>query len=845
MSRLLSLVVPCYRVARYLPAFLASIDSQSLDRSRFEVVFVVDGCPEGSEAILRQWQENSDVRAQILVTPNRGVSAARNAGIEVASGHWISFPDPDDRLGEGYLSKVVAATNSHSEVALIATRLTLFSETSGEFEEHQLDYRYSCGSRSLDLEDEPAFLQLAVHTAIFRRSVIEDHGVRFDPRVRAFEDGKFVAEYLLACEVQTIYVEVDAPYLYTKRADDTSALARSDQDPLGRYRESIRFAHLEILSSAGAEPPRWLQNFVLYDLYWLFSPFLSIRNPVHGADHNDLNEVADLATSALRCISIDAIMEFAVVQVLPEVRAAWLIGSAGVIPERWVCTVRHDIHQGLREYRYFCSSLEFEALAEGAAKPIEPKFEKWREVSILGKVWLYERLIWVEDAHSIRFAPNEASVEAGEGLANAGRPRALAEHTARFGWNPTQLPTTAPANPMTRKLLFRLKIFVWRAIARFWGRLPRWQDAWVFIDRDTKAGDNAEAMFRAVRELRPTVNAYFVLGKHSPDFSRLRREGYRVLSHHSLRHFIAMRRARFLISSQIDHYIVQPFDTLGLGKNWDFIFLQHGVTQNSLHRWLNSKDVQMLIAATPDEYDAFVESPGPYNLTSHETVLTGFPRHDTLFRKMRQSPDKSLFLIMPTWRQYLTTNPTTTEGNERQIDQEFANSEYVREWRAFLNDPRLLDICTSADLTPAILPHPTFEQYLEYFEVPQTIQQFSYTTDDVQEALASSAFTMTDYSSQAFEGAFCGAPTIYFQFDRETFFGGGHIASPGYFDYDHDGLGPVVLDVDEAMRALNQLVTGTHPMQQKYRDRIESLYAYRDDKATQRILNEMTKRLGA
>ncbi|QIM19303.1 glycosyltransferase [Leucobacter coleopterorum] len=93
-----TLIVACYKVERYLPDFLASLDNQTANHSEYELVFVIDGCPENSEAIVREWMQHTDYAVRLISKPNGGVASARNVGLDSARGEWISCPDPDDWL---------------------------------------------------------------------------------------------------------------------------------------------------------------------------------------------------------------------------------------------------------------------------------------------------------------------------------------------------------------------------------------------------------------------------------------------------------------------------------------------------------------------------------------------------------------------------------------------------------------------------------------------------------------------------------------------------------------------------------------------------------------------------
>lgn len=100
-----SVIVPVYNVERYVGACLTSILSQDVPAT-MEVIAVIDGSPDGSEAIARDLAAK-DARLRVIVQDNQGLSGARNMGIALARGRWIAFVDSDDMLAPGYLAALV------------------------------------------------------------------------------------------------------------------------------------------------------------------------------------------------------------------------------------------------------------------------------------------------------------------------------------------------------------------------------------------------------------------------------------------------------------------------------------------------------------------------------------------------------------------------------------------------------------------------------------------------------------------------------------------------------------------------------------------------------------------
>lgn len=102
----ISVIVPVYQVEKYLEKCLQTIISQSF--SDFEVICVNDGSQDDSVKILNKFAHYHHVK--IIHQENGGLSKARNAGIKVAQGDYLTFVDSDDWLAVDYLEKLYEAT---------------------------------------------------------------------------------------------------------------------------------------------------------------------------------------------------------------------------------------------------------------------------------------------------------------------------------------------------------------------------------------------------------------------------------------------------------------------------------------------------------------------------------------------------------------------------------------------------------------------------------------------------------------------------------------------------------------------------------------------------------------
>jgi len=122
-----SVVIPCFNYGAFIRETIASLAAPTF--RDFEIVIVNDGSTD--PATLEILRELRGASCRVIDTPNRGVSAARNLGIEQASGEYILPLDADDLISPDYLQRTVAALNAGSEVGVVMGARVMFGEKSG------------------------------------------------------------------------------------------------------------------------------------------------------------------------------------------------------------------------------------------------------------------------------------------------------------------------------------------------------------------------------------------------------------------------------------------------------------------------------------------------------------------------------------------------------------------------------------------------------------------------------------------------------------------------------------------------------------------------------------------
>jgi len=116
MNPYISIVVPVYKVEHYLSRCLQSLSNQTY--RDFEVILVDDGSPDRCPQICDEWVEK-DTRFHVIHQENNGVSSARNRGLQMASGRYIGFVDPDDWVDDDLMQRLVENIDANPELDLL------------------------------------------------------------------------------------------------------------------------------------------------------------------------------------------------------------------------------------------------------------------------------------------------------------------------------------------------------------------------------------------------------------------------------------------------------------------------------------------------------------------------------------------------------------------------------------------------------------------------------------------------------------------------------------------------------------------------------------------------------
>lgn len=211
---MVSVIVPAYDVAAYLPACLDSLLGQSL--RELEVVVVDDGSPDESGAIADAYAAR-DNRVRVLHIENGGLGAARNKGIRQARGEYLGFCDADDLMTPRALELLVAAAREADAPLVTGNVVRLEGERRVRL--RWMDRLHADG-RPIVIDDLPELLgDVFAWNKLFRRDFWDEAGLSWPERIRYEDQPATTDAYLRAGRIGVV---PEVVYHWRVRDDGTS-----------------------------------------------------------------------------------------------------------------------------------------------------------------------------------------------------------------------------------------------------------------------------------------------------------------------------------------------------------------------------------------------------------------------------------------------------------------------------------------------------------------------------------------------------------------------------------------------------------------------------------------------
>ena len=188
-SPLISVIIPVFNAQHTLPAAIDSVFSQSIPD--MEIILVNDGSRDDSLGICEQYAQK-DPRIKVIDQPNGGPSAARNAGLRVAGGRYISFMDSDDTLTPGAYPRMLNAVQCGGAEMVIGHFNFMVGKKALDRGRVKKDVVLNKDAFMGALARKPASSYYAcVWNKLYSRGLVEENDIFFDNTITWGEDLHF------------------------------------------------------------------------------------------------------------------------------------------------------------------------------------------------------------------------------------------------------------------------------------------------------------------------------------------------------------------------------------------------------------------------------------------------------------------------------------------------------------------------------------------------------------------------------------------------------------------------------------------------------------------------------
>ena len=212
---MVSVIVPVYKVEEFLPKCIDSILNQTF--RDFELILVDDGSPDNCGTICDEYAAK-DSRIVVIHQENSGLSSARNAGLDIATGKYIYFVDSDDTIRSNLLETVIPYLDSGGDL-VVFNHERIYSDGKVMPSKHEL------GTLTISKSNRAGFyintllsysIGWEAWNRVFRRDIVETNHLRFADNRRIFAEDLYFSLCYCA-HVQKIISIPQLLYCYSVR----------------------------------------------------------------------------------------------------------------------------------------------------------------------------------------------------------------------------------------------------------------------------------------------------------------------------------------------------------------------------------------------------------------------------------------------------------------------------------------------------------------------------------------------------------------------------------------------------------------------------------------------------
>jgi glycosyltransferase involved in cell wall biosynthesis len=827
-----SVVTAAYNVGPWIKDLLNSLEIQSLDFiANIHLIVVDDGSTDETAEIVQHWVDRFPQNITLLRQENSGPATARNCGMKMATGEWVTFIDADDFVAPSYFQVVkdFLIQSQYDGPIVVGNTLLYYESHKQAVNGHPLSYKFN-QTQITELLKEPTHIQLFANTCFFRKELIDRFGLSFDDRIKpTFEDAHFVNSFLLHSKDFRLAFIKEAHYFYRRRGTGAGLVEGGWAKPT-KYCDQIIFGYLGLMrqyQQVLGFIPEFIQNIIIYECHWYLQQILENALPYNFLS-GEKEKFIDLLKYLFKGIHEHQIILSKIPVLELRTRIAMLKAFKGFkFTNSPFILKEFDKNSCEAHLQHYSTDTVSYSLCNNHGN-VPTSWEKHITHRFDSTILCHEYRFWAPLNDHDTIWPEVD----GEKVGVLSRNQLLETLKGSEVIEDFFLPKTYLTEQQQR----------WLALGSSSEAL-KFSGCWILMDRVQKADDNAEHFCRWLLANHPKQPVYYVLDCRSKDWERLAREGFPLLAYRSQDHLSALNHAKWLISSHVDVPVIDPFGTRSLFgvPTHKVAFLQHGITKEDISAWLNGISLDCMVTCSHLEFESILKE--RYKFTQRELVLSGFPRHDTLLRKSNKQKSSRTILICPTWREYLRLAPQYKKSITAESLEKFQKSDFFQKWNEITGSQTLARLARDSKFKIFFLPHPEIEPFLSLFENSDVVTFLKWATlKSFQDLLVSCSLAITDYSSLQFDLAYIEKPIAYYQFNETPHYLASQRRSMSYFRYEEHGFGPILQTREDVENWIRDTLSQGCVLQEPYKSRADAFFTLRDGQNCKRVYDAILDR---
>ncbi len=852
-----SVIVPVYNVESYLKRCIDSLIAQTIDKKEMEVILIDDGSTDSSPSICDEYSKEYDYINAFHI-PNGGVSNARNFGIDRAHGKFIMYLDSDDYLSKNAVKGLCDYFEKKYDQIDIMT-YTEYQDVEGvtsPLKHFRYDYVNKTGVYDLNSPEYMYFVQTNMNIIVKNMG---KSNVKFDTTMMFHEDQKYILSVLKSKGKIGYYSP--AIYYYYKNLNGATS---TKLHPYYIHEKTLEMWEGFLKDE---NTPKYIQAYFLNDFRWKLRSDLIW--PYHYKDKKFQKEFERIVALLSR-VNVDIISDY---PYMPAAHKVYILdlahrelvsvradnGKYGIYFNNNVLFEYDNIEIYLSRFHIHNGILNMVGVAKCLALNFTDKIKI--QYTLISDGQKTESTVELKDS-SLSYFQSQTKTNNFKGfilkipvkpgtkiifkatLLGADIPiffscpptspfcTRLHRHSyttdgmnikckggnikftkANFGCDIRNLITSLVYMP---KIGFRNTLI--RIYAPYYKKKHK---IWMYCDSSKTVKDNAYYQFIHDINKNDGIERYYVCNKSAniDGWFDASMEDH-LVTYGSFKHRLYSLASSKILSSfygLLDFicYNGGAFKFFSDLTNFEVIYLQHGVlhahlpTMYSLDRTMLDKEV----VSTEFEVKNLTEN---YCFDESFLIKSGMPRLGHIDTSGK--PEKKI-LFAPSWRKFLVL--PDGKGSWKPNEKQFLNSEFYKNTKAFLCDPRLNDALEKHGYVLDFKPHPNFRMYDDLFReelngktvrlAPPTVDEYSY-----------SVF-ITDFSSFMFDFIYLKRPVLYFMPDLELFEAGLNHYRKLDIPFD-EGFGEFSSDPEKAVNDVIALLENGCVPEQKYIDRMNGMF---------------------